>query len=153
MPDLDDVYRKFGEVAEAAQLLETELGSLLLDEKFIAAGLLTKPNSTLATEIYRSVNQQTSGQLFKKLRTCGSSLGNLENDLVEAIKERNRLFHSFYRQHNFRRNSSEGCQIMIDDLEKMHDTILDAYQKILLLSGIDLGSIESFPLPTKHVNI
>lgn len=153
MPDLDDVYRKFGEVAEAAQLLETELGSLLLDEKFVAAGLITKPDSKLATEIYKSVNQQTSGQLFKKLRTCGSSLGNFENELVEAIKERNRLFHSFYRQHSFRRNSSEGCQIMIDDLEKMHDTILDAYQKILLLSGIDLENIESFPLPTKHVNI
>ena len=42
---------------------------------------------------------------------------------------------------------------MIDDLEKMHDTILDAYQKILLLSGIDLENTESFPLPTKHVNI
>jgi hypothetical protein len=26
---LDDVYRKFGETAEAAQLLETELGTLL----------------------------------------------------------------------------------------------------------------------------
>ena len=30
MPTLDDVYRKFGEASEAAQLLETELGTLLL---------------------------------------------------------------------------------------------------------------------------
>jgi hypothetical protein len=30
MPTLDDVYRKFGEVSEAAQLVETELGSMLL---------------------------------------------------------------------------------------------------------------------------
>jgi hypothetical protein len=27
MPSLDDVYRKFGEAAEAAQLVETELGT------------------------------------------------------------------------------------------------------------------------------
>ena len=27
MPTLDDVYRKFGEASEAAQLLETELGT------------------------------------------------------------------------------------------------------------------------------
>ena len=30
MPTLDDVYRKFGETAEAAQLLETELGTALM---------------------------------------------------------------------------------------------------------------------------
>jgi hypothetical protein len=30
MTSLDDVYRKFGETAEAAQLLETELGNILL---------------------------------------------------------------------------------------------------------------------------
>ena len=37
MPDLNEVYRKFGEVAEAAQLFETELGNLLLLEKGIEA--------------------------------------------------------------------------------------------------------------------
>jgi hypothetical protein len=30
MLTLDDVYSKFGEAAEAAQLLETELGNMLL---------------------------------------------------------------------------------------------------------------------------
>lgn len=30
MPSLDDVYRKFGEVSEVAQLLETELGTMPL---------------------------------------------------------------------------------------------------------------------------
>jgi hypothetical protein len=30
MPTLDDIYRKFGEVSEAAQLVETELGTMLL---------------------------------------------------------------------------------------------------------------------------
>lgn len=30
MPGLDDIYRKFGEAAEAAQLLETELGNMLV---------------------------------------------------------------------------------------------------------------------------
>jgi hypothetical protein len=30
MPTLDDVYRKFGEVAEAVALLETDLGTMLM---------------------------------------------------------------------------------------------------------------------------
>ena len=29
VPSLDDVYRKFGDISEAVQLLETELGNVL----------------------------------------------------------------------------------------------------------------------------
>jgi hypothetical protein len=35
MPTLNEVYRKFGEVAEAAQLLETELGNMLIAEHMV----------------------------------------------------------------------------------------------------------------------
>ncbi len=46
---------------------------------------------------------------------------------------------------------------MLDDLEKMHDIILDAYKKLLLLDGIDLEKLaensESVSLPTGHVKI
>jgi hypothetical protein len=45
VPTLDDVYRKFGETAEAAQLLETELGTKLLVRRGVAANLLNEPNS------------------------------------------------------------------------------------------------------------
>jgi hypothetical protein len=60
MPALDEVYRKFGEVAEAAQLLL----------------------------------------------------------LANALAERNQPFHSFYRKHNFRRNSKEGRAKMLEDLDR-----------------------------------
>ena len=52
MATLDEVYRKFGEVSEAAQLLETELGTLLLTHKCIDGGLLDHPNAIRATAIY-----------------------------------------------------------------------------------------------------
>ena len=52
MPTLDDVYRKFGEASEAAQLLETELGTLLLVHKCTDAGLLENPDPSRATPIY-----------------------------------------------------------------------------------------------------
>ena len=51
MATLYDVYRKFGEVCEAAQLLETELGTLLLTHKCIDAGLLDRSNPHKATAI------------------------------------------------------------------------------------------------------
>ena len=157
MPDLNEVYRKFGEVAEAAQLLETELGNLLLWEKGMEADLLFKPDPVLAKDIYGKLNRLTTGQLLKELKKFEKSLENLEADIRKALDERNKLFHSFYRKHNFRRNSSEGCQIMLDELEEMHDTILDAYMKLLQLSGFDLSDTDrhklSQALPTQHLNI
>ncbi|MFZ0981192.1 MAG: hypothetical protein WAN23_17455, partial [Candidatus Acidiferrales bacterium] len=81
------------------------------------------------------------------------SIANLEDVLAKALDERNRLFHSFYRQHNFRRNSDEGRQRMLDDLESIHTTLLDAYKAVMLLSGVDLGKLSVPELPTKHLPI
>jgi hypothetical protein len=70
----------------------------------------------------------------------------------KALKERNRLSHSFYREHNFRRNSFEGCQVMLEDLEVMHETILEAYTVVLAISGFDIKSLE-LSLPKGHLPI
>lgn len=152
MPNLEDVYQKFGEAAEAAQLLETQLGNILLTSEAMQADLLSRPNPSLATEIYRGVNKRTLGQLFKRAAKSNTSLESMEAEFEKVVKERNRLFHAFYREHNFRRNSSDGCQIMLDDLEEIHDTLIDFYKKILLLQGVDLEKL-NLPLPTEHANI
>ena len=159
MPTLDDVYRKFGETFEAAQLLETELGTLLVDQKCIDAGLLRNPDPCRATEIYNHVNEQTLGRLIRSLRAAGHSTVALEQVLNDALASRNRLAHSFYLQHNFRRNSHNGRDVMLRDLEVIHKNLLEAYKAVLLLSGIDLEklilehddnelSIGHLPIPT-----
>ncbi len=66
MPTLDDVYRKFGEVAEAAQLLETELGTILLINRAAAAGLFGAANSTAAADLLGMIDRQTLGQLSQE---------------------------------------------------------------------------------------
>ena len=82
-----------------------------------------------------------------------NDLDALENLLNVAKAERNRLIHSFYREHNFRRNSAGGWALMLQDLEKMHDKIIDAYKAILKLSGVDLDNIQMQGLPTGHIPI
>ena len=64
MPTLDDVYRKFGEASETAQLLETELGTLLLAHKCIDAGLLENPDPNRATAIYKLNRPGFPGDCF-----------------------------------------------------------------------------------------
>lgn len=157
MPTLDDVYRKFGETAEAAQLLETQLGTMLLLTRSAEERLFTEPNPERASDIYDTINRQTLGQLLKGLGRTTQSLDALESLLSKALQERNRLFHSFYRHHNFRRNSDEGRALMLKDIESIHDTLLRAYKAVTLLSGVDLDAVANsaveYTLPTRHVPI
>ena len=157
MPSLDEVYRKFGEASEAAQLLETELGTLLLAHKCIDSGLLEHSNPKRASEIYKQINKQTLGQLIRSLGPFGNSIEDLEQLLSDALASRNRLAHSLYLQHNFRRNSDDGRDVMLRDLQAIHEDLLEAYKVVLLLSGFDLEKLVrelgDSPLPTGHLPI
>lgn len=153
MPTLEDVYQKFGFAAEAAQLLETELGTMLLMAGAVDAKLIGNPDPTRARELLTFVNKQTLGQLLRSLHRSTESLEALESQLSKALTERNRLFHSFYREHNFRRNSDAGCALMLQDLESIHNTVLDAYKEVMLLAGVDLDKVAPSNLPTTHVPI
>jgi hypothetical protein len=154
VPSLDEVYRKFGEVSEAAQLLETELGNMLFLHSGVAAGLLETTDPGQARELLTFVNRQTLGQLLKSLHRSTDSLVELEALLATALTQRNRLSHSFYREHNFRRNSDEGRAVMLQDLEAVHDAIIEAYKAVMRLSGIDLDNMsDDAPLPSGHLPI
>lgn len=153
MPTLDDVYRKFGEAAEAAQLLETELGTMLILLEATNDGLITEPNPERAKDIFDSINRHTLGQLLNKLNNKTQLLDDLETLLLKAREARNRLSHSFFREHNFRRNSDEGRALMLEDLESIHNALLNAYKAVMLLSGVDLDTAIETNLPTRHVPI
>jgi len=164
MATLNEVYCKFGETAEAAQLLETQLGTLLFGLNASAENLLAVKNPERAAEILDEVNRHTLGQLLKRLGKTTDFLDSLESQLVQALGERNSLSHVFYRQHNLRRNSEEGRDIMLKDLERIHDTLLNAYKAVMLLNGVDLDSMlatssgvleqtQSGNLPTRHLPI
>lgn len=154
MPTLNDVYCKFGFVSEAAQLLELELGSLLFRSGATKENLFDAPNPEAALRLINGINKQTLGMLFRNAKMAVGRLAEVETLLERAVAARNRLSHSFYRQHNFRRNTEEGRSVMLDDLELLHNEILDAYKALMLLSGIDLENTPpDLPRPTKHVHI
>ena len=157
MATLDDVYRKYGEASEAAQLLETQLGNLLLSQECIEAGLLEDPDLDRATAIHKRVTKQTLGRLIQSVGTITESNVDLPGLLRDALTSRNRLAHSFFLQHNFRRNSARGRETMLRDLEVIHNTLLEAYDAALLLSGVDIEKLVAEhgdrQLPTGHLPI
>ena len=154
MPDLNDVYRKFGETSEAAQLLETELGTILLENQILDHGKVKKSDVELSNEIMRSVNRSTLGQLMRELNKSTKLLDEITELLSNALMERNRLIHSFHRQHNMLKFSEKGRAVMMDDLEKIHTTIFEANKAVLMLSGIDLDSVDTNDdFPSKQLPI
>jgi hypothetical protein len=161
MPTLSDVYQKFGEASEAAQLLKTELGTMLLFLHAVEDGLVRvsdggleiEKDPTRAIDILDKINRTTLGRLLKMIKSKYQLIETMEQLLWEALGERNRLQHHFYRQHNFRRNSDEGRAIMLADLESIHEVILKAYKAVMLIGGIDLDTISLPALPTTHVPI
>lgn len=154
MPTLNDVYRKFGETSEAAQLLETELGTILLEVRARNTGLFVAPNPGKAREILDQINSSTLGQLLRQVSGVDEDLDQAVDLLMRALAERNRLSHSFFRQHNLRCNSEAGCTLMLEDLESIHDTLLLAYKLVMRVSGVDLDTmIVKGDLPTQHLDL
>lgn len=152
MASIDDVYRQFGETAEAAQLLEVELGNIALVHKLSEKNLFNEQNTDLANLIFKRINRTTLGQLLKQVGKSTDHIDEVYSKLENALKVRNRLAHSFYREHNFRRNTEEGCSIMLKDLMNMHDILLDAYRELLKISN-SLSIDFERPIPKKHVEI
>ena len=72
MSSLADVHQKFGEASETAQLLETELGNILLAIEGRESGLFFGDRQEEAAEILRGINKSTLGQLFRKLQARAS---------------------------------------------------------------------------------
>jgi len=141
MPTLDDVYRKFGEVSEAAQLLETDFGTVMMFLGAVDHGLISpelKVDSQSAAKLMDRINRQTLGQLIRSTQQLTDAFGPIEVLLAAALDERNRLAHSFYRQHNLRKFSDGGRAMMMNDLESMHEVLLAAWKAVNLIQGIDL---------------
>ncbi len=152
MPSKNDIYRKFGEVVEAAQLLETELGTILIEQMATDASLFESPDAIEGQTIFDQVNRQTLGAILRKLDKPTTGLDDICDLLEQALQVRNRLNHRFYREHNFKINTDQGRTLMMQDLAEIHTVLLDAYRAVLLtVTGIDIYKTGINNNPEKHL--
>lgn len=94
-----------------------------------------------AAELLEKIDRQTLGQHIKETKQRTNALDRVEPFLSAALKQRNRLSHHFYREHNTLKNTDAGRAVMLADLESIHSTLLEAYKVIMLLSGIALDAL------------
>lgn len=130
MATRDEVYAKFGITAEAAQLFETDLNTLLLAVHGLNEGWHIQPHPEVAQKVADDLDASTLGNLLKRLN--GKSPVQIDEALKErfasALKARNRLIHGFYERHNFRIQTDGGRDKMIEDLEKLHTELFETWQ-------------------------
>ena len=130
MATREDVYGKFGLAAEAGQLFETELGTLLLGAQGLRGGWHITPEPTAGRKLLDEIDRHTLGRLLGRVKTVVTFDESLEADFISALKARNRLNHGFFEKHNFGIQTDEGRDLMMDDIEEIHTELFNAWQAV-----------------------
>lgn len=141
MATREEVYCKFGITAEAGQLFETELGTLLLSAKGMMDGWHITPDVKAGRKLVADIDRHTLGQMLTRVKDLVTFEEGLDLSLMSALKARNRLNHGFYERHNFRIDTDEGRDLMIDDLEALHIELFDAWRIVSAMTATTLACI------------
>lgn len=147
MTTRDELYAKFGITAEAAQLFETELGTLLLFAHALQHGWHVKPDGASARAVLDDIERSTLGRLISTLKKHAGIDDGLAARFQSALEARNKLNHGFYERHNFRIQTDEGRQLMFDDLESLHDELFEAWQIACTMTQLANEAMADLPLP------
>ena len=136
MATRDELYAKFGITAEAAQLFETELGTLLLCARGLESGWHVVPDGESGRDLLRDIGKSTLGGLLSKLRRHVEFDDSLSTRFASALSARNRLNHGFYERHNFKIQTDDGRDEMVADLEALHDEFFVAWQLVSAMTSL-----------------
>ncbi len=134
--DRHELYMKFGIAAEAAQLFETELGTLLLGLRALENDWHISPDGAAAREVLDSIDRSTLGRLLNDLRRHLRLDGGLEDLFSSGLKARNQLMHGFFERHNFKIQTQEGRAEMVADLDDLHGELFRAWRSAGKLATI-----------------
>ena len=128
MAERHELYAKFGIAAEAAQLFETELSTLLLCLRALEHGWNVLPDGESAKAALDEIDRSTLGRHLRSLKGRVELKDDLEARLSSALEARNRLTHGFYERHNFKIQTDTGRAEMIADLDLLHAELFNAWQ-------------------------
>ena len=128
MADRHELYAKYGIAAEAAQLFETELGTLLLCLRALEKDWHIVPDGAAAREVLESIDSSTLGRVLNDLKRHVTIDSDLEEGFSSALMARNRLMHGFFERHNFKIHTKEGRREMIADLDRLHGELFAAWR-------------------------
>lgn len=124
-----ELYEKFGLTAEAAQLFETAVGTIVLAARGHNRGWFQEADPEAAAA---SLAERDSLTLGRALRALERELTIGDSTVLEAfrrgLKSRNLLFHGFFERHNFKIQTEAGRTEMIADLDVLHEDLFQCWR-------------------------
>lgn len=117
-PDEKEVYAYFGRCAYFAQVLEQGLVNLVVGLRVAGATNVTVGQ---ARDAYEMADEKTMGALIADARKQAVIPAALDDEIRQALKDRNFLCHSFFLTHDADFGSRVGRVGMIAELETMTD--------------------------------
>ncbi len=142
MTTREEIYAKFGVTAEAAQLFETELGTLILYVQGVSSRWRAVPDPESAQAALDRIERSTLGGLIATLKKQVGIDESLAGRFASALQARNRLNHGFYERHNFKIETDEGRNEMFADLEELHTELFDAWQIACTMTALATKALE-----------
>lgn len=136
-----EVFARFGRTAYQAQVFDLGLVNLLCATKIMNAQMSRDQVDAAFAELFR----KTSGVLVNSV-SKENQLGSADLDLCrQAVAQRNRLIHHFFREHAEDFVTSDGQQLMIDDMAnigRLLEKADAACQRVTLKVGAPRGLTE-----------
>lgn len=129
-PDYNDpkeVFAFFGLAAYCAQLLEQGITNLLVGLQILEK---KKNNWIHVRNLYENADHETLGKLLKSVRELSPFDSQLDDELAEALKNRNYLMHQFFVEHSTSLLSAPGKRKMIDELRNIIAVFKSIDQKV-----------------------
>lgn len=139
------VYTKYGQIAEKAQVLETEVGNVVLAffALFVGTKDLSEEKKGFYSHLLKEVNRQTLGRLLSHIKTIVEFDAKTFEIVDTALEKRNYFTHHFFRTHNFAIYSEAGRSELLRELTAIGEhfdlahTCLSAITGLLMkISGI-----------------
>ena len=142
MATRDQLYAKFGITAEAAQLFETDLGTMLLALEGQKQQWHLWPDPDHASQFYAQMNRQTLGQLLMSVKKHVEFDDELTTKFASALRARNLLNHGFFERHNYAIQTAEGRDAMLANLEELHTELFEAWQMAQKITELLVESLK-----------
>lgn len=122
-----DTYAYFGLAMYTAHVFEHEVVNLLVLARIVRA---RKNAERILADPWERRFRDTLGELFKRLKPYLAHDQQLLNDVAEGVRVRNRLAHSYWREHAEDAASIKGRAEMIAELIKIKDMFIDLDKRL-----------------------
>jgi hypothetical protein len=126
-----DTYAYYGLAMYTAQVFEHEVVNLLVLARIARAQEIAE---RILADPWERRFRDTLGELFKRLKPFVAHDQQLADDIAEGVRVRNRLAHSYWREHAEDALSVRGRDEMIAELINIKDMFEDLDERVTRVS-------------------